>query len=119
MDLQIPPDEMSKLISGAILQMLTPEKREDMIKEALASLFDKQKSTSGFGNDRPSKLQEAFNGAAYEVARAVFKEELEKPEHRAKLAEIVTKAFYAAMVDESLVGRLTSVVAEVLSGRNR
>ena len=118
MDLKISPEDLNKVISAAILSMLTPEKREEMITLALQGLLDPQPST-GYGSARQSKLQEAFNDAAVRVARDVFITELQKPEHKARLGAVVTKALDKALLDDGLPDRLASVVADALSGRGR
>lgn len=116
--INIPPDELNKLISASILSMLSPEKKDEMIKMALQSLIDPQ-ATGSYGQKGKSRLQEAFDNAAYIVAREMFMEEFKNPETRAKLGNLISAAFAKAAESPDAIDKLASVFSEVLSGNYR
>jgi len=97
MDLQLPSEDVQKLVQAAILQSLTPERREAMFVEALKSLFEPRQSNGIYGTNRCSTIQEAFNDAAVRTCRDMFYEELKKPETQVLLSGMVGKALAKAL----------------------
>lgn len=118
--INIPPDELNKIISTSILSMISPEKRDEMIKLALQSLIDPQEKQGAYGTTKgKSRLQEAFDNAAYAVARDMFVEEFKNPETKAKLGKLISDAFTKAAEDPDSIEKLAEVFSNVLSGRYR
>jgi hypothetical protein len=79
MDVRLDDDAMKGIIMKAVLDSLTPERRETLIGEAVKQLLEKGRDTRTYADNR-SNLQKAFDEAVYTVTAQVAREELSKEE---------------------------------------
>jgi hypothetical protein len=104
MSLTVNDEAMQAVVAKAIVDTLTPEKREALIIEAVKSIITPPRESGGFGREaKPSVLQAAFNSAAADIARREIATRLE--------------------TDTDFKGRLDALfaetVAKILTGENR
>lgn len=108
MDLRLNPEQFEQLVSAVIMQQLTPEQREEILKNAITHLLTKNE---GYARGRVSPLQEAFNAAIGNVAHRFAREWLEaQPDVQQQITGLVAEAYQqalsgdrAAMVDRIAV----------------
>lgn len=111
---------MKELLSGVILQhLLTPEKRDALIKDALGQLLLPQ--DGGRYSDKRSPLELAFREAALSVARKQVTEALEKDEAFKKAVEALFQDAWKKVMENGeartkIVDRVASAIGDVLSG---
>lgn len=74
MELKLDEPTMEGLVSKAIFDMLTPEKRDELVTGAIRSLMKRE---TGTGFNRLTELERLFADAAQNVARRVISEKLE------------------------------------------
>lgn len=84
-------EEMSALVSKAIIEGLGDDQRNLLIKQAIESLMTVDNRDS-YGRDKRNRLQIAFDEAVVNHARRVASEELAKDENVAKLHSLVAEA---------------------------
>lgn len=111
MELKIPPDEMTKIVSAAILEKISAEQRTTLISDAIQHLLQPSQKDNYYGG-KTSPLQEAFRHATVEVARIIVLEELQKDgEFKARIRELTTKAFEKLASNDQIVSDLAHAIA--------
>jgi hypothetical protein len=75
MELKLDEETMQGLVSKSIFDMLTPEKRDELVKGAIQSLMKRE---TGSGFNRLTELERLFADAAQAVARKIVVEKLEQ-----------------------------------------
>lgn len=89
MNLSLNDDQLKTVISGAVLQAITPESRDKLLSEALSSLL--KAGSSDY--DKKSPLQRAFDHAIADIAREmVTKQFSEDQAVRQKVGDLVAEA---------------------------
>lgn len=109
------------LVVDAVLKAIPQEKRDQLMKDALATLMVPK--SNGLYGDRSSTLEEAFKGATYDMARQHAKEWLEKDERFAKAVRELTLGVVEKMLEptarekilEGIVGAVTSAFEKAAS----
>jgi uncharacterized membrane protein YgcG len=96
-------------VGETILTHLTPEKREEIIRSAIAEVLN----TSQYGR---SPLIEAFQAAARDVARQIVLEELAKPEYgfEARVREAVVVGWQKFIDDKDGRERMVTNIASAI-----
>lgn len=108
-----PNDALNALVLTAMMQALTQQSRDELIRKALEALI-KPKGEQQYGRPAPtSPLEDAFNHAVWEVARKIVGEMVQGEEIRTKIRDLVTKAVEKAMATED---EITSRMANALAG---
>lgn len=74
MELKLDNATMEGLVSKAIFDTLTPEKRDELVTGAIKSLMKRE---TGSGFNRLTELERLFADAAQTVARKIITEKLE------------------------------------------
>lgn len=94
MDLKLDQDAMQALVAKTIFESLTPEKREEILKSAIAYLAMPQEAGSGYGSRRrDSPLEAAFKTAAEYVTTRIVTEQLkEDADFTAKVKAVMLEA---------------------------
>lgn len=88
-------DEAIKAATAkAIIDTLTTEKRDELVRGAIESLLN-DKASDRYNS--PTKLQAAFNDAVKAFAFQMAKDELEKPENREQLSKVVADGVKQAL----------------------
>ncbi len=109
---QIDSEDAKAAVQEALMGVLTPAKRDELVRGAIEQLLKGNWQTS-------SELQQIFANGARSVAREVFAEEFAKPEVRAKIRELVVAAFEGVFEKdrlEPLVEKLGDSIAKALGG---
>lgn len=108
-DIKLTDEQWSGIVGAAVLQAVTPENRDTLIKEALANLLT-PKSVGGYGSRATSPLQDAFSQAmhrhAYEEISRLLKED---PEIIANLQAVIRTAIVKMLENEEVIGGFAKV----------
>lgn len=115
MDVRIDDSAMQLLVQKAVLDSLTPEKREALITEAIKQLLTRTNDRY----DSRSSLQKAFDQAVFVVAGEIAREELGKDAAiRATIKKLMTDAFERMSTGEAyetLVEKVRDAMVSALS----
>ncbi len=119
MDIKLDEPAMQALMVKAVMDSLTPERRDEMISQALVYLV-KQPEKGSYGTQQPSPLMTAFRYAAETVVNKIAREELENDgEFKKQLESLfsdVTKKLFADEVRETMVTKICELVVSGLKG---
>ncbi len=85
------------LVVDAVLKAIPQEKRDQLVKDALAQLMVPKQS--GLYGDKSSHLEDAFRGATFDMARQHAKEWLEKDPRFAKAVQELTLGVVERMLE--------------------
>jgi len=113
--LNINEEQMQSVIAAAIVQELTPEKRKEIIQEAVGSLLKSRESH--YGTKYTTPIHDAFKRAAQQVALKIATEELIgsaefKKEVDSLLNDAIDKAFgkdREAIINRMVLGMFQQV----------
>lgn len=121
MDLKIDPSSMEAMVSRAIFEGMTQEHRDELIKQALASVLGRSER-NGYGTMLPSPLQSAFNSAAesvlHKIAHQKFSEDEEFKNQLEGLFKDVAKRLFAEDIRTKLIEQISNQVIKGLSPRD-
>lgn len=112
---------MDKLVTEAILNKLTEEDKNILIKGALKYLITKPESTGYGGRKRDSPLELAFNRAVSDIAYKVAEEHLaEGTDARQQLRDVITKGYEKWLEQDKieLCQRIANQITKGLAGDN-
>ena len=113
-----PDDLMRSLVAEAMLKHLDQATRDRLIQNALKSLIDPTDVPGAYGRKGPSKLEEAFNQAAYGVALKLMNEMVKEEPFQNQLRELIRTAVEKMSVDkEDLAGRLATAITDSMKPR--
>jgi len=113
------PEELKALVTEAIFRSLDSAKRDELIKDALVALME-PKSRGNWDRDRKSDLQMAYEEAIRQIAyEEVRKALVENADVKAKILELVNKAFLAVLSDPSKNSDLVSNMATAIANAFR
>ena len=119
MNIDIPKDQLSQIVSAAILNAITPENKEVLIKEAIAALIEPKKDSVYRHGPPRSALQDAFENAVRLIACDIVREELKVNEPlRGQIKRLVQDAMDRVMSADrypSLVDRLAESIAVAMT----
>lgn len=106
-------ESLQALVTEAMFKHLSEEKREELIKEALASLLEKKKVS--FGHSSKTPLQEAFEQATWQAARKIVDDYITTNEKwREGMKKIIEEAFMSILDDEVKRSQLVTNMASAL-----
>lgn len=109
-------DALKTVLAKAVLDTLTPEKKDELISAALKELIavpPKPAGPYGYNKER-SKLEELFDATCADVARGIVREEMNKPENADKIRDLVTRAWEKFLKDEARVEKAVSRMSDAL-----
>lgn len=111
-----PNDALNALVLTAMMQALSQQSRDELIRKALETLI-KPKGEPQYGRPPPtSPLQDAFDYAVYQVAREIVGEMVQGEEIRTKIRELCSKAVEKAMANsEDITNRMANALAGALT----
>lgn len=119
MRLELNDDQMRAVMAKAILDTVTPEKRDELMTKAIAFLMIPEKS--GYGQ-QASPMDRAFQEAARTVAEKLAREALASDTRFAeqinKLFEDVAAKLFADEVRDKLIDNIVSSVVSGLRARD-
>lgn len=111
MNIDIPQEQWAAIVGSAVMQSITDENRDTLIKEAVTHLLTPQKH-SAFGRQR-TPLQEAFDLALQQKATEYIREQFEGElgeQVKTLVQEAVVKAFESERRSELVVNITAAVV---------
>lgn len=113
MELKVTEEQMHQLISVALLQTLTPEKRDELITGAIQALLAKN---VGSAYDKRSELQRLFEQECTNVARLIIREHIESdPSAMANVRSVAIEAFEKTFTGENRAA-VVDRAADAISG---
>lgn len=119
MNVNFSDDQMNTIVAKAVLDSLTPERRDELIQSAVKGLLEKDPEPRGYG-DKRSAFQRAFDSAVRQVAEKVAYEQLrDNEEVKASIAKMFADAWAklsAGDAYDGLVSKIASAMAEGLTG---
>lgn len=104
-------DAIKSLVVDAMMKHLDESKRDELIRQALASLI-KVKPGHGYGERGSSPLEDAFGLAVQQVAHEIVREQVASDRIRDQIKVLVAAALEHLFVDQDRIARL---LAEKLS----
>lgn len=112
-EIKIPEGELSSVLGHAILQSLSEDTKETMIRGALEYLLEKPPST-GYGARQASPLQEAFNNAIHRITNEMVYELVKEHPRSQEVRDQIDKLFdtWPDMTSFEMQGKLASAVIE-------
>lgn len=116
MQIELPQDQLQQIVAAGIMQMLTPEKREKMIADALNAALTKP--TSSYETRTP--IQVAFDKAVQAECARVVEDTINKDESfKAKCAETVRLGIEKVLLanQEDIANALAETLGRVLQKR--
>ena len=118
MNLNLDGPAMQAIVAAAILQQVGPEKRDELMTAAIKHLMTPGESR-GYGYAPPkSPLQQAFEEAGRHSADRIMHEEMEKPEYKSKLQDVVREAMMRSLEGEpreAMISRLAGALSTALT----
>lgn len=116
-------DMMRAAVAKALLESVTPETRDELMKQAVADLMKPQK-TERYGEAAPSMLQSAFNTAARQVAEDVARkwlaeDEAFKTQIQTLMHEVSDKVFGDKQVRAVMVDQLGELMRKAIEKLQR
>ncbi len=110
----MPNDALHALVATAMMQALDQAKRDELIRTALEHLITPLRSNAY--QTATSPLQDAFNSAVRETARAIIEEMLTTEKVRVQIRTLAARAFEKMATDNGdLAGRMAEALAGALS----
>lgn len=94
MDLKLNNEMMQSVIAKSIFDAITPENRDELIKQALKDLLTPVALGVGFNSNKISPIQAAMNRAALDFMEKYIETEFNMTEkYKDKLKEMVNQTF--------------------------
>lgn len=122
MDVKLDANSVRELVSEALLRQLDEQKRDELLKGAIAHLITPVKGQGLYGRDEPSPLARAFNGAVEHAAQSIVRETLANDEaFKAQIRGLITDAVVTLETDnrEARVRKLADAIARGLAYEER
>lgn len=118
MDLRVDDDAMKALVAKSIVDGLTPEMREKLIKDAITNLLTK--GSDGYSKKAP--IEQAFNNAVEQEARRYAGEVLTSdPKFQQQLqslfADVAAKLFATETRDDLVAGIAQTITRALTKDR--
>lgn len=116
----LPPDALQTIVAGAVLNAITGEHRDTIIKAALQYLLT-PKEAPGYYGRRSSPLEDAFNLALSSAATRICLDHIERSEEiKTKVRELAQAAFEKAFSEpEGLVRKMADALVGLMTGSGR
>ena len=113
-ELSLDGDALKVVAAQAILDQLTPEKKEDLIRQSVIHLITPEAGRrGGYGQATSTVLQDAFDMAVAEIAREVLKEKLtEDTESMKKIRDVIATGIMEAFGED--VGETSHAIASAV-----
>jgi hypothetical protein len=122
MGLVIETDQVKELVSAAIMQGITTDQRNILIKSAIEYLITPPKKENFYGRDPVSPLQEAFNNGIYTAAQVIAREVVASdPAVQEKIRALLNDALVNVFEThrEQTIDSLASAITAGLAYRGR
>lgn len=120
MNIDLSDEQMQAIVSGAILQAMTTEARDTVMKAAIAHLLAPTEKTGYSTRPGKSPLQAAFESAVELYAARAARDWIEGNEDaRAQIQSIFVAAYEKMIVDykPDLIDKIAGQMAQALSDR--
>lgn len=114
-------EQLNTIVAKAVLDAITPEKREELIGNAVKHLLAGNPDGASSYGDQRSRLQRAFDAAVGEVAMKVAREHVETSEIQAQCKALIAEAVDRVMgagddAREKLVSDMAYKIRTALTG---
>lgn len=120
MQLDLKDDQLKAIIGEAILRSIDEKSRDTLIKSAIEHLIAPQQPHNGYGNKRPSILEEAFQRQVSYVADQLIREILEKDDTlKERIKALIAEAAEKALTGEGLVDKVSAAIVTGLTTKER
>lgn len=111
-------EAMKTVIADTILKQITPEERERLMTAAIVQLMSAN-GTDNYGRKRPSSLESAFNEQAERVMREIIREDLQNntvfaQKIKSLMADIIEKIFEKTDTTNELVDKIATVFISIM-----
>ncbi len=119
LNLNIDSDALGLMIGGAVMDQITPEQRDLLIKTAITHLLNPEPSYSGNAGTA-SPLQKAFNRAVEQFATKYATEQLaDHQEFQKQVRQMFEEAAQRVFVNdrEKIVGKIADAMASAFGPR--
>lgn len=124
-DIKIDPSALQGIVTKTILDHLTDENREEILRSAIENVITAPPKSPYGGANLPSPLQEAFNNAVIDVTRQVAREVVQSGQFAATVRAKVTQVMANFVAQDSTVndavgsaiGRVMTQALDGASGR--
>lgn len=114
MDIKLDQEQMTTVVSAAILKSIDEDQRNVLIEGAIKHLLTRPPSNNGYGsNQRESPLMDAFNSAAAHVAHKLAEEMISGDETlKGKIKSLISDAFEKVFTEsrEKTVGKIADAI---------
>lgn len=117
MNLNLTEKDLNEVLSAAILELLSPDKREELVKEAVKALITSAGPPPNAYSSQPtpSLIQRAVADAARKVAEKLVEEQLASDEQfKARVRQLVIEAYDAVFNDEVARAKIVAGLGEAL-----
>jgi hypothetical protein len=113
--LNLSDESLNAVIGQAILGQLTPEAREQILKDAVKSLLETPKDSGPYSLNRKPRIVEAFETAAYSTCIGVARDFLANDETVKVEMERLLRAAWAKMLEneQDVVERLARALSDI------
>lgn len=99
--MQIDDASLQLIVAKAVVDNLTPEKREALLVEAVKSLIEPPPPRNSYEKAQPAKLQVFFEQAVDIHVQKYIREMLDKDETtRTRIKDVINRAMEKAFADE-------------------
>jgi len=111
MDVKIDSEMLQEVFKKAIFDVLTPEKRDELLGNAIKSLFKENRNQY----DKRSELEIAFTNSIRNLAERLVGEMLLQPEHHERIESVVKEAFDKVFLSPDSRKHMVERVANAVS----
>lgn len=119
-NLNLSDDALNTIVAKAIIDQMTPEKREALITQAVKHLLEEKEAGSGsyYSGRGKTAFQRAFDHAVERVAEKVATEKLETdPDFKAGIETLFADAARALFAEgETRLGIIQAIVSAIRTG---
>lgn len=115
--LELSDDQLKQLVAAAVLAELTPERREVLIKDAIASLLAVPAPQGSWDKNPKSPLQHAFEQGVAQVAREIVRDTIKDDPRvvdviKSLVEQVVTKLANHDDVGAQTLDRVAELIAK-------
>ncbi|MEH2135399.1 hypothetical protein [Nostoc sp.] len=117
MAIQFDEERLKHLVTDAIFnELTTPESREQLLKDAIASLLKPTRQKTSYGGSEPyDPIENAIAIAVSQTTQQILIEEIKNhPEIKNAVHTIVTKVIDSMLDDDEAVRRITESFTELI-----
>ena len=116
MNINLSDEQMTDLVAKSLMDAITPEKRDEILKASIVKLMTPDNSSYG---NKKSVIQSAFDDAVGRTARQIIEADLsQNPEFQAKVKQLwsdVAEAMFNGERYQTVVKEMADAIVKGLS----